>query len=131
MFKCQPYRSCHSCFHTVNRRRFLKDCGAAVVAARNHGAGTIVDPRKWAVGRIAETFDIYPDIGDVLPAMGYGDDQIADLEETVNAVECDVVLIGTPIDLGRLIEINKPSLRVGYRLEEKGSPDLTSVLKDI
>ena len=105
--------------------------GAAVVAAKKHGAGSIVDPRKWAVGRIAETFDIYPDIGELLPAMGYGDDQIADLEKTVNAVDCDVVLIGTPIDLSRLIKINKPSLRIGYRLEEKGSPDLKSVLKNI
>jgi predicted GTPase len=105
--------------------------GAAVVAARNHGAGTIVDPRKWAVGRIAETFEIYPGIGELLPAMGYGDDQIADLEATVNAVDCDVVLIGTPIDLSRLIKINKPSMRVGYRLEEKGSPNLQSVLENI
>jgi predicted GTPase len=105
--------------------------GAAVVAAQNHGAGTIVDPRKWAVGRIAETFEIYPGIGELLPAMGYGDDQIADLEKTVNAVDCDVVLVGTPIDLGRLININKPSLRVGYRLEEKGTPNLQTVLANI
>jgi predicted GTPase len=105
--------------------------GAAVVAARNNGAGTIVDPRPWAVGRIAETFEAYPDIGELLPAMGYGDEQIADLEETVNAVDCDVVLVGTPIDLTRLIKINKPILRVGYRLEEKGSPDLNSVLDEL
>jgi len=105
--------------------------GAAVVAARNHGAGTIVDPRKWAVGRIAETFEIYPGIGELLPAMGYGDDQIADLEATVNAVDCDVVLVGTPIDLSRLIKINKPSMRIGYRLEEKGSPNLKTVLENI
>jgi predicted GTPase len=102
--------------------------GAAVVAARNHGAGAIVDPRPWAVGRIAETFENYPGIGELLPAMGYGDEQIADLEKTVNAVDCDVVLVGTPIDLTRLIKIDKPSYRVGYRLEEKGSPDLNSVL---
>jgi predicted GTPase len=105
--------------------------GAAVVAARNNGAGTIVDPRPWAVGRIAETFEIYPGIGELLPAMGYGDDQIADLEKTVNAVECDIVLVGTPIDLTRLIKIDKPNMRVGYRLEEKGSPDLSSVLAKI
>jgi predicted GTPase len=105
--------------------------GAAVVAARNHGAAAIVDPRESAVGRIAETFAIYPDIGELLPAMGYGEDQIADLEKTVNAVECDVVLIGTPIDLSRLITINKPSLRIGYRLEEKGSPNLNDVLESI
>jgi predicted GTPase len=102
--------------------------GAAVVAARNNGAGTIVDPRPWAVGRIADTFKIYPGIGELLPAMGYGDDQIADLEKTINAVECDVVLVGTPIDLTRLIKIDKPFIRVGYRLEEKGSPNLTDVL---
>jgi predicted GTPase len=105
--------------------------GAAVVAARNNGAGTIVDPRPWAVGRIAETFEIYPGIGELLPAMGYGDDQIADLEKTVNAVEGDIVLVGTPIDLTRLIKIDKPNMRVGYRLEEKGSPDLSSVLAKI
>ena len=102
--------------------------GAAVVAARNNGAGTIVDPRPWAVGRIKDTFEIYPGIGELLPAMGYGDDQIADLEKTVNAVDCDVVLVGTPIDLTRLIKIDKPYIRVGYRLEEKGSPNLTDVL---
>jgi len=105
--------------------------GAAVVAARNHGAGTIVDPRPWAVGRIAETFELYPGIGKLLPAMGYGDEQISDLEETVNAVDCDVVLVGTPIDLTRLIKINKPSLKVGYRLEEKGSPNINSVLEKL
>jgi predicted GTPase len=105
--------------------------GAAVVAAKIHGAKRIVDPRKWAVGRIAETFEIYPGIGKLLPAMGYGDDQIADLEKTVNAVDCDMVLIGTPIDLGRLININKPSMRVAYRLEEKGSTNLDGVLNKL
>ncbi len=102
--------------------------GAAVVAARNHQAGSIVDPRPWAVGRIAETFEIYPGIGELLPAMGYGDEQIADLEKTINAVECDLVLVGTPIDLTNLIKIDKPNMRVAYRLEEKGSPNLTEVL---
>jgi predicted GTPase len=102
--------------------------GAAVVAARQHGAGSIVDPRKWAVGRIAETFKKYPGIGELLPAMGYGDQQIEDLEKTINAVECDVVLVGTPIDLTRLITINKPSMRVGYALEERGKPDLAGLL---
>jgi predicted GTPase len=105
--------------------------GAAVVAARNHGAGTIVDPRPWAVGRIAETFEIYPGIGELLPAMGYGDQQISDLEETVNAVDCDIVLIGTPIDLTRLIKIEKPHMRIGYRLEEKGTPNLSTVLDKV
>ena len=105
--------------------------GAAVVAARNHGAGEIVDPRPWAVGRIAETFEIYPNIGELLPAMGYGDEQISDLEKTVNAVDCDIVLVGTPIDLTRLIKIDKPNMRIGYRLEEKGTPNLSTVLDKI
>jgi predicted GTPase len=102
--------------------------GAAVVAAQRNGAGSIVDPRQWATGRIKETFEIYPNIGELLPAMGYGDEQIADLEKTVNAVDCDVVLVGTPIDLTRLIKIDKPSLRVGYALEEQGSPNFTELL---
>jgi predicted GTPase len=105
--------------------------GAAVVAAKAHGAKAIVDPRPWAVGRIADTFEKYPGIGELLPAMGYGDEQIADLEKTVNAVECDLVLVGTPIDLTRLIKINKPSFRIGYRLQEKGKPDLNSVLEQL
>ncbi len=105
--------------------------GAAVVAARNHGAATIVDPRPWAVGRIAETFEIYPGIGELLPAMGYGDQQISDLEETVNAVDCDIVLVGTPIDLTRLIKIEKPHMRIGYRLEEIGTPNLGTVLDKV
>lgn len=102
--------------------------GAAVVAARNYGAGSIVDPRRWATGRIKKTFEIYPNIGEVLPAMGYGDEQVADLEKTIDAVDCDLVLIGTPIDLTRLIKINKPCLRVGYSLEEQGSPNLPELL---
>jgi predicted GTPase len=104
--------------------------GAAVVAAKRHGAAAIVDPRKWAVGRIKDTFDIYPGIGELLPAMGYGDEQIADLEKTINAVDCDVVLVGTPIDLTRLVKINKPSLRVGYALDEQGSPNFGELLDD-
>jgi predicted GTPase len=104
--------------------------GAAVVAAQRGGAAEIVDPRPWAVGRIKETFDIYPGIGELLPAMGYGDEQIADLEKTINAVDCDVVLVGTPIDLTRLVKIEKPSLRIGYALEEEGSPNFTELLDD-
>ena len=94
--------------------------GASVVAAEKWGAAEIVDPRPWVTGRIAHTFDVYPDIGTVLPAMGYGEQQIADLETTINAVDCDLVLIGTPIDLARLIDINKPSQRVTYDLREHG-----------
>jgi predicted GTPase len=92
--------------------------GAGVLAARTHGAAEIVDPRAVAVGEIAETFAAYPDIGPLLPAMGYGEQQIRDLEATINAVDCDLVLIATPIDLGRLVDIDKPSMRIGYELGE-------------
>jgi predicted GTPase len=88
--------------------------GAGVLAARENGAAEIVDPRRWAVGEIAETFRQYPDTGALLPAMGYGEAQVRDLEATVNAVDCDLVLVATPIDLTRLIEIGKPSMRIGY-----------------
>ena len=91
--------------------------GAGVVAARLNNAGEIVDPRPWAVGEIAETFAAYPDIGPLLPAMGYGEQQIRDLEATVNAVDCDLVIVATPIDLTRLVSIEKPHLHVGYKLE--------------
>jgi len=90
--------------------------GAGVVAARMHGAAELVDPRAWAVGEIAETFERYPDVGPLLPAMGYGDEQIRDLEATVDAVDCDLVLVATPIDLTRLIKIDKPHMRIGYSL---------------
>ena len=92
--------------------------GAGVLAARTHGAAEIVDPRAVAVGEIAEPFAAYPDIGPLLPAMGYGEQQIRDLEATINAVDCDLVLIATPIDLGRLVDIDKPSMRIGYELGE-------------
>ena len=91
--------------------------GAGVVAARLNGAAEIVDPRPWAVGEIADTFDMYPDIGPLLPAMGYGDAQIRDLETTVNAVECDLVIVATPIDLTRLVTITKPHMHVAYGLD--------------
>ncbi|MBT8089859.1 MAG: GTPase [Gammaproteobacteria bacterium] len=90
--------------------------GAGVLAAMENHAGELVDPRPWAVGEIAATFEQYPDIGDLLPAMGYGDKQIRDLELTVNAVDCDLVLVATPIDLTRLINIEKPHMRIGYSL---------------
>jgi predicted GTPase len=90
--------------------------GAGVMAARLHEAAELVDPRENAVGEIAATFEKYPDIGLLLPAMGYGDAQICDLETSVNAVDCDLVLVATPIDLTRLIEIKKPHMRIGYRL---------------
>ena len=104
--------------------------GAAMVAARKHGAAEVVDPRPWVVGEIKETFDKYPHIGPLLPAMGYGDHQIADLEKTINSIPCDVVLIGTPIDLSHLVKIDKPHLRVTYALEEIGTPTLNSIIDE-
>jgi predicted GTPase len=92
--------------------------GAAHVVARQFGAAQIVDPRAHAAGSIKDVYAKYPHLTDILPAMGYGSQQIAELEATINAVPCDLVLIGTPIDLGRLIRINKPSMRVFYELEE-------------
>jgi len=90
--------------------------GAASLAATMHGAAELVDPRPWAVGEIAETFDRYPQVGPLLPAMGYGVAQINDLQATVNAVDCDLVLVATPIDLTKLIDIDKPNMRIGYHL---------------
>jgi len=91
--------------------------GAGIMAATTCGVGELVDPRPYAVGEIAGTFEKYPNIGDLLPAMGYGDKQIRDLEQTVNAVDCDLVLVATPIDLTRIIDIDKPSMRIGYSLK--------------
>jgi predicted GTPase len=102
--------------------------GAGHVAARKYGAKEIVDPRPWVVNSIAETFKKYPHIGTLLPAMGYGGKQIKDLEETINRVDCDAVVIGTPIDLRRIIKINKPSTRVRYDLDEIAKPDLNEIL---
>jgi predicted GTPase len=90
--------------------------GAGVLAATENHARELVDPRPWAIGEIAATFEQYPDMGNLLPAMGYGDAQIRDLEATINAVECDLVLVATPIDLTRLIDIGKPHMRIGYSL---------------
>ncbi|MCB9172098.1 MAG: GTPase [Ardenticatenales bacterium] len=102
--------------------------GAGTLAAREHGASEIVDPRPYAVGTIAETFQKYPDTGPILPAMGYGEAQMADLAATIEAVPCDVVVIGTPIDLRRVIDIEKPSVRVTYELDEQTRPDLEEIL---
>ena len=104
--------------------------GAGVVAARKFGASTLVDPRPFTVGKLKETFEIYPNIGTLLPAMGYGDQQLKDLESTINNTDCDSVVIGTPIDLNRIIKIKKPNTRVYYDLQEIGNPDLTEVLGD-
>lgn len=103
--------------------------GAGWVAARRFGASKIVDPRPYAVGTIKETYAKYPTTGEVLPAMGYGDAQIRELEETINRADVDLVLVGTPIDLGRILKINKPSQRVRYDLQEIGQPTLADLLK--
>ena len=104
--------------------------GAGTVATRKYGAKELVDPRPFVVGKLAETFKTYPNIGLLLPAMGYGDQQIADLEKTINNTDCDTVVIATPIDLQRIVKINKPATKVDYDLEEIGRPKLSDVLGD-
>lgn len=104
--------------------------GAGVMAARQAGAAEIIDPRPYAVRSIAETYDKYPTTGPVLPAMGYGASQIADLEETVNMTPVDMVIVATPIDLARIIDIDRDSQRVRYELQEIGRPTLVDVLQD-
>lgn len=105
--------------------------GAGIVAADRFGASDIVDPRPFLKGSLVDTFNKYPEIGELLPAMGYGEQQMNDLEATINSADCDAVVIGTPIDLRRVIHINKPSTRVFYDLQEIGSPTLEDVLKQI
>ncbi|MBK7141616.1 MAG: GTPase [bacterium] len=102
--------------------------GAGVVAAEKYGASELVDPRPFTVQSISDTFTKYPNIGTLLPAMGYGDKQVKDLETTINRSKCDLVLIATPIDLSRLVKINKPTARVFYSLQEIGTPNLETVL---
>ncbi|SET14885.1 Predicted GTPase [Natronincola peptidivorans] len=104
--------------------------GAGVIAAQRFGAKEIVDPRPYTVGKIRETYTIYTNIGTLLPAMGYSEQQLKDLEETINKVDCDSVIIGTPIDLSRIININKPCTRVHYALDEVGSPNLDKILNE-
>ncbi|MFA7137974.1 MAG: cyclic 2,3-diphosphoglycerate synthase [Bacteroidales bacterium] len=104
--------------------------GAGTVAARKFGCAEEVDPRPYTVGKLSETFRIYPNIGTILPAMGYSDQQLKDLETTINNTDCDSVIIGTPIDLNRIININKPNTRVYYDLQEIGEPTLDGILKD-
>jgi predicted GTPase len=105
--------------------------GAGIVAAGKFNAAEAVDPRPYTVGTITETFAKYPDIGTLLPAMGYGARQVKDLETTINRTPCDAVIIGTPIDLNRLVKIKKPTVRVRYELQEIGKPDLTDVLEPL
>ena len=104
--------------------------GAGVVAARRFGAARVLDPRPWAVRSIADTYAKYPTTGPVLPAMGYGGQQMADLQETINNVPCDLVIIATPIDLTRVIDIARPTQRVRYELQEIGKPDLAELLRE-
>ncbi|MCD6117499.1 GTPase [bacterium] len=104
--------------------------GAGVVAAQKYGAAEIIDPRPWVEGTIADTFKKYPGIGPLLPAMGYGDQQVRDLQKTIEKVDCDAVIIGTPIDLKKVIDIKKPAVRVMYKLQEIGEPTLEDVLND-
>jgi predicted GTPase len=104
--------------------------GAGVVAARKFGAAELVDPRPYTVGRLSETFRLYPNIGTLLPAMGYGDQQLKDLETTINNTDCDSVIIATPIDLNRIIKIKKPNTRVYYDLQEIGDPNLSQVIDE-
>lgn len=105
--------------------------GAGMVAAEKFGASEMVDPRPYLIGKLKETFDHYPNIGTLLPAMGYGDEQVKDLEATINNTECDLVIIGTPIDLRRIIDIQHPSVRVTYDLEETGAPTMADVVQPI
>jgi len=103
--------------------------GAGVVAARRFGAAELVDPRPYAVRSIAATFEKYPDTGPLLPAMGYGDEQVHDLEETINATDCDLVLSATPIDLRRVLDVHLPMDRVQYELQVLGQPTLEEILE--
>lgn len=102
--------------------------GAGTIAARRYGAAELVDPRPYTVGHIAESFRLYPHIGALLPAMGYSKEQLKDLETTVNRTDCEAVVVATPIDLRRVIKINKPSTRVHYELQEIGEPTLEGIL---
>jgi predicted GTPase len=104
--------------------------GAAVLAAKSHGAASLVDPRPFAVGSIAKTLEEYPHVTELLPAMGYGRKQMDELKETIARSDADVVLIGTPIDLRRIIEFDKPALRVTYRLQELGEPTLAELMTE-
>lgn len=104
--------------------------GAGTVAAERFGAGEIVDPKPYLTGSLIDTFRKFAHIGNLIPAMGYSDTQKKELEDTINKAEADLVIIGTPIDLGRVLNLNKPTVRVKYELEEVGSPTLKDIIKD-
>jgi predicted GTPase len=103
--------------------------GAAHVAARQFGAAQIVDPRPFAIGSIKSVFEKYSHLTDILPAMGYGDQQMTDLQASINATPCDLVLVGTPIDLAKLLKLNKPALRIAYELDSTASTALETILR--
>ncbi|MCD6159000.1 MAG: GTPase, partial [Kosmotoga sp.] len=98
------------------------------VAAKKYGAAEIIDPRPYAVGSIVDTYEKYNHLDQILPAMGYGEKQMKELEETINNSDAELVIIGTPIDLRRVIKINKPAVRVGYELQEIGEPTLEQII---
>ncbi len=105
--------------------------GAGVLAARRHGAAELIDPRPHAVGSIAATFAAFPHVGTLLPAMGYGEEQIAELAETIRRADPDTVVVGTPIDLMRLVDVDVPSTRVSYDLEVVAGPSLDEILRPV
>jgi predicted GTPase len=105
--------------------------GAGTIAAERFGAAEIVDPRPYAVGTVAETFNKYPHLSKLLPAMGYSEQQRKELAQTINAVPCDLVIIGTPIDLGKVIDIKHPTQRVRYESEEIGRPNFRDVFSRV
>jgi predicted GTPase len=104
--------------------------GAGTVAAQRYGAAELVDPRPYTVGMITDTFEAFPDIGTLLPAAGYGGQQVKDLEKTINNTDCDAVVIATPIDLNRIVKINKPNTRVYYDLQEIGMPNFDGIMDE-
>jgi predicted GTPase len=104
--------------------------GAGALAARQHGAAELIDPRPFAVGSLKVVFEAYPHLTQVLPAEGYFPGQLKDMESTIQAIPCDLVLVATPIDLSRLIKISQPVLRVSYRVEDWGEPTLDQVVEE-
>ena len=104
--------------------------GAGLVAARRAGAAQIVDPRPYAQGQIAAALAKYPHVKSVLPALGYGKEEIADLEATIRRVPCDTVVIGTPIDLGRVLRIDKPTVRVTYSYADASRPGVADLVRE-
>ena len=103
--------------------------GAGIIAAERYNASEIIDPRPFATGSIKETLSLYPHIKNLIPAMGYAERQIKDLEDTINNIPCDMVLIATPVDLARIIKIDKPSVRISYEIEEMGRPSIADILE--